>query len=95
MEEIFELQIAERATVLRPGTVLWYRQSIRLFLNYLHTTHPEVTRLSQLRRDPHILGWLRNLYERQPRLANHRVRSLFNAARASATCGSFEGGFSK
>ncbi len=70
MEEIFELQIGERATVLRPATILWYRKSMRLFLSYLHTAHPEVTRLSQLRRDPHILGWLRNLYERQPRLAN-------------------------
>jgi len=70
LEEIFESQIRPRATVLKPRTVYRYRLSIRSFLAYLRTAHPKVTRLSQLRRDPHILGWLRSLYERQPRLAN-------------------------
>jgi len=90
MEEIFESQIGDRATVLRPATVLWYRMSIRLFLSYLHTAHPEVTTISQLHRDPHILGWLRSLYERQRRLANKTrmeriiaVRRLLNDLAAS------------
>jgi site-specific recombinase XerD len=81
MEEIIESQISGRATVLRPATVYWYRRSIRLFLNYLHTAHPEVTRFSQLRRDPHIIGYMRSLYERQPRLANPTRMGLIIAVR--------------
>ena len=42
----------------------------RRFLHYLHTAFPRVHRLSQLRRDPHILGWFRWLCEQDPPLCN-------------------------
>ena len=35
-----------------------YRRTARHFLSYLATQHPAVRSLDQLRRDPHILGWL-------------------------------------
>lgn len=38
-----------------------YRGTARDFLIYLCEDHPDVTSLSQLRRDPHILGWFTHL----------------------------------
>ena len=35
-----------------------YRTTTEYFLHYLRERHPEVVTLPQLRRDPHILGWL-------------------------------------
>ncbi len=42
---------------------------VRNFLVYLGATYPEVTRLDQLRRDPHILGWMSHLRAQTPPLA--------------------------
>ncbi|MBM4028425.1 MAG: hypothetical protein FJ280_23975 [Planctomycetes bacterium] len=81
MEKTFESEINARATALRPATIYWYQRSSGLFLDYLSTSHPQVTKLCQLRRDPHILGWLRHLYERQPRLANRTRTGLIIAVR--------------
>lgn len=81
MEEIFEAQIKNMAAVLRPASIVQYRRAVRVFLSFLHSTHPEVKKLSQLRRDPHILGWLRSLYERQPRLANKTRMELIISLR--------------
>jgi site-specific recombinase XerD len=51
-------------------------------LNYLADAHPQVRRLGQLRRDPHIVGWLRNLSEQNPPLANETRRNgLLNMRR--------------
>jgi site-specific recombinase XerD len=70
LEQIFETQIQTLAPALRPGTVKNYRSATRRFLAYLRAAFPEVRRLSQLRRDPHLLGWFRSLCEQQPRLGN-------------------------
>ena len=40
-----------------------------VFLRYLGEQHREVCRLEQLRRDPHILGWLTETRSRIPPLA--------------------------
>jgi len=37
---------------------------VRRFLKYLQATDPHIRRLGQLRRDPHMVGWLRHLAER-------------------------------
>ena len=66
MDEILEAQIQVLATTRRPKTVLCYRSGVRNFLAYLHTTFPRVHKLSQLRRDPHLLGWFRSLYQQYP-----------------------------
>ena len=52
-----------------------YRTTTEYFLHYLREHHPEVVTLPQLRRDPHILGWLSWLVLQQPPLARP-TRSL-------------------
>jgi site-specific recombinase XerD len=72
--EWLEYDIANLAVVLRPGTIQLYRDAVKKFLAYMNEHWPNVRRPSQLRRDPHILGWLRSLCELKPPLAN-RTRS--------------------
>lgn len=69
LEQIFQDHLQTLALTLRPGTIQNYRCVARRFLQYLHTTFPQLRRLSQLRRDPHILGWFRSLCEQDPRCA--------------------------
>jgi site-specific recombinase XerD len=70
LEQIFEAHIQTLALTLRPDTVSGYRGVTRRFLSYLRAAFPRVHRLRQLRRDPHLLGWLRSLCESQPPLSN-------------------------
>lgn len=90
MQQIFDSHLQVLATVLRPLTIKEYKSHSKRFLSYLEAVHPEVRRLSQLRRDPHMLGWLRSLHEHQPPLANKTrldaitlVRRLLNDLAAS------------
>jgi len=73
LEQIFDSQIHVLATTLQPNTVAHYQCVARRFLAYLRTTFPRVHKLSQLRRDPHLLGWFRWLCE----------QSLSNQTRSS------------
>jgi len=68
--KIFEAHIQTLATTLRPGTISGYRYSTRRFLVFLQTNFPQLHELSDLRRDPHWLAWLRSLCEQQPPLSN-------------------------
>jgi integrase len=70
LAQFFEAQIQTLALTLRPNTVRHYRLAARRFLAYLHAAFPQVRCLSQLRRDPHLLGWFRSLCEQQPPLCN-------------------------
>ncbi len=70
LEQILEAQIQTLALTLRPGTVDNYRYTARQFLAYLRAAFPQLRQISQLRRDPHLLGWFRWLSERQPPLCN-------------------------
>ena len=77
LEQTFEKQIQTLALTLRPGSVSQYRSIVRRFLAYLRTAFPQVRRLSQLRRDPHLLGWFRSLREQEPTLGNEaRIHHL-------------------
>ena len=77
LDQIFQSQIQTLALTLRPNTVYNYRSVTRCFLDYLHAAFPQVRRLSQLRRDPHLLGWLHWLCEHDPPLHNAtRIRYL-------------------
>ena len=49
-------------TTLQPSTASGYRYTLRRFLGYLRTNFPEIGKPSQLRRDPHLLGWLEDLW---------------------------------
>jgi site-specific recombinase XerD len=68
--EILDTRIQTLATTLRPGTVDQYRSVACRFLSYLQTYFPQLRSLSELRRDPHLLGWLRILCQQHPPLSN-------------------------
>jgi site-specific recombinase XerD len=70
LDELFEGQIQFLLTTLRPQTVKQYRACARSFLAYLHARFPHLRKLSQLRRDPHLLGWFRLLCQQHPPLCN-------------------------
>jgi site-specific recombinase XerD len=70
LEQIFETHIQTLALTLRHDTVTNYRSVARRFLRYLHTAFPHVRRLSELRREPHLLGWFRWMCEQAPPLCN-------------------------
>jgi site-specific recombinase XerD len=75
MDKILEAQIQVLTTTRRPKTVKCYRYCAHNFLAYLHTTFPRLHKLSQLRRDPHLLAWFRFLCQQYPSPGN-RTRHL-------------------
>ena len=81
IRQIFDDHLHHLSTVLRPVTVRGYKSHLMRFLSYLAAAHPEVFRLSQLRRDPHMLGWLRSLHEHQPPLASNTRLAAIIAVR--------------
>ena len=70
------------STALSSATTRNYNIAVRSFLIYLGASYPEVTRLEQLRRDPHILGWMASLRARTPPLATTTCIGRFIALRA-------------
>jgi len=68
--EIFEARIQTLAATLRPQTLRNYRVAVRRFLSYLQTDFPQLRQLSELRRHPHLLGWLSLLGAQDPPLSN-------------------------
>src|ERR1017187_3124046 len=63
LQKALEARVRLLETTLQPSTVKQYRRTVRLFLGYLSQNFPEVHRPSQLRRDPHALGWLEYLWK--------------------------------
>ena len=53
----FDRAVDSLCVALSPDTTRHYRGTVRKFLVYLGAKHPEVNRLAQLQREPHILGW--------------------------------------
>jgi site-specific recombinase XerD len=70
LDELFEAQMQILSTTLQPQTVKQYRACARNFLAYLHARFPHLRKLSQLRRNPHLLGWFRFLCQQHPPLCN-------------------------
>lgn len=70
LEQIFARQVQTLSLTLQLSTVRNYRCVAHRFLGYLRDAFPEVRRLAQLRRDPHMLGWLRWLCDQDPPLSN-------------------------
>ena len=67
---LFERAIDSICAALGPESRRHYRGIVlRNFLRYLGTAHPEVTSLEQLRREPHLLGWMSYLRSQTPPLA--------------------------
>lgn len=77
LDDIFESPIQTLAPTLQRDTVTNYRCVARRCLGYLHAAFPPVRRLSQLRRDPHLLGWFRWMCEQNPnRCATKPARTI-------------------
>lgn len=69
LEPLFERSAQSLTTALGDGSRRGHAATFRSFLRYLAAHHPEVCRLEQLQRDPHILGWLAELRSHVPPLA--------------------------
>ncbi len=78
--EALEARVRLLATTLQPSTISQYRQTVRLFVSYLNGSFPEVRRPSQLRRDPHLLGWLEELWKRRIRVSGQPLCKETRAA---------------
>jgi integrase len=66
---VFNRAVDSLSAALSPDTTRHYRGTARNFLNYLGADHPELNRLHQLRREPHLLGWMSHLRSQAPPLA--------------------------
>ena len=70
------------ANTLSPGTVANYKSNIKSLQLFLQTHHPNVKTPEQLKRRPHIEGWLRSMATRQPAYANGtRIIRILNVRR--------------
>ena len=65
---VFDRAVDSLCAALCPDTTRHYRGTVRNFLRYLGAEHPHVNSLDQLRRDPHVLGWLSHLHAQSPPL---------------------------
>ena len=81
LESLFARSAQSLTTALSDATRRLYEGTFRNFLRYLAAHYPEVSRLKQLQRDPHILGWLADL------------RSGQEAHEGRGECGDSAGGF--
>jgi len=70
LEQIFQAPIRAVAVSVGPLTIGKYYRAVNSLLHYLQAAHPRVHQLSQLHRDPHILGWLRWMCEKEHPLSN-------------------------
>ena len=68
---------------LAPESVRLYHGTARNFLIYLGADHPEIVALDQLRRDPHILGWMAKLRSRIASTPPARINGPFTCHSAS------------
>jgi integrase len=69
LASIFDRAVDSLGTALGPESHRHYRGVVRNFLRYLGSAHPEVNALEQLRREPHLLGWMSHLRSQVPPLA--------------------------
>src|SRR6267143_73538 len=73
---LFDRAVDSLGVALSLDTTRHYRGTARNFLSYLGADHPEVLRLDQLRREPHILGWMSRLHSQTPALATESYTNL-------------------
>jgi site-specific recombinase XerD len=81
LADTFERAVASLGAALNPETIRHYRGTVRSFLTYLGATYPHVNTLKQLRRDPHILGWMARRHSQMPALTTHSYINLLIALR--------------
>jgi site-specific recombinase XerD len=78
---LFDRAIDSFTVSLSPDTTRHYRGTARNFLSYLGAHHPELLRLDQLRREPHILGWMARLRSQVPPLVTASYSNLLFSLR--------------
>jgi len=81
LADSFDRAVASLGAALNPETIRHYRGTVRSFLSYLGATYPEVNSLTQLRRDPHILGWMSCRRSQTPALTTNSYINLLIALR--------------
>jgi integrase len=81
LSDPFERAIASLGAALNPETIRHYRGTVRSFLSYLGARHPDVSSFPQLRRDPHILGWMSLRRSQTPALTTNSYINLLIALR--------------
>jgi integrase len=81
LASIFDRAVDSFSVSLSPDTTRHYRGAARNFLGYLGTDHPAVKCLDQLRREPHILGWMSRLRSQVPPLVTASYSNLLFALR--------------
>lgn len=69
LSSVFQQAVDSLGLALAPESARQYRSSARNFLAWLGANYPEVVSLDQLRRDPHIVGWMAEARSRVPPLA--------------------------
>ncbi len=82
---VFDRSVDSLGAALSPDTTRHYRGTVRNFLSYLGTAHPEVNSLEELRREPHLLGWMSRLRSQAPPLVTESYINLLIALRAVFT----------
>jgi len=80
LERALNARVRLLATTLRPATARQYHYTARHFIAYLRGAFPEVRRPNELRRDPHLLGWIEHLWLRRKR---HSDKPLASGTRAA------------
>jgi site-specific recombinase XerD len=82
LRQVFQTELDALATTRRPATMCLYRRAMLCFLRFLRASFPQVDRLSQLRRDPHLTTYLRHLAQQLPPLSKKtRYNYLVNLRR--------------
>jgi site-specific recombinase XerD len=81
LADSFDRAIASLGAALHSETTRHYRGTVRDFLSYLGATDSEVSSLTQLRRDPHILGWMSRRRSQTPALTTASYINLLIALR--------------
>jgi len=81
----FDRSVDSLGAALSPDTTRHYRGTVRNFLSYLGAAHPEVNSLDQLRREPHLLGWMSRLRSQSPPLVTASYINRLIALRAVFT----------
>src|SRR5216110_21740 len=82
---VFDRAVESLCAALSPDTARHYRGTVRNFLSHLGAAHPELNSLVQLRREPHVLGWISRLRSQAPPLVTESYINLLIALRATFT----------
>jgi site-specific recombinase XerD len=85
LASVFDRSVDSLGAALSPDTTRHYRGTVRNFLSYLSAAHSAVNSLDQLRREPHLLGWMSRLRSQSPPLVTASYINRLIALRAVFT----------